>query len=82
MMLEEKDMTEVLNFAAQILKWNLPMQMTEEKLAKIKIVAGSAITQTHNQLNESVRPLSKIMIKPKISISDLAKLNQQLKTAR
>jgi len=61
-MLEEKDMAKILNLATQMLKWNLPMLITEDHLAQIKIVASYAITRTHSQLSESISPVSTTMI--------------------
>lgn len=82
MITKEKTVTEILDYAAEMLTWDLPLEITKEKLIKIKAVAASAITQTHNHLKEVVNPLNKIVIKPRISIGDLVKLNQFIKSPK
>lgn len=71
--------TEVVKLASEILKWELPVVITSEKLQIIKAIAGIAITQTHNQLKDPFKRLDRVVIKPKVSISDLAKLNRYTK---
>lgn len=82
MITEEKTIAEVLKFASEILKWKLPVLLTEDKLMKLKAVAGSAITQSHDQLKDPLLSSQRIVIKPRISINDLVALNQLVKPHR
>ncbi|WP_158799172.1 hypothetical protein [Pedobacter sp. L105] len=79
MIREGKTTAEILEFSTEILKWKLPVIMTEDKLMKMKAVAGSIITQSHDMLKEPINSLNKIVIKPRININDLINLNQRVK---
>ncbi|CAM3958620.1 hypothetical protein SAMN06265348_104219 [Pedobacter westerhofensis] len=65
---------EVLKFAEEILKWELPRTLSQADLDHIKLIANSAITHSHDVMNVK---LHRIVIKPKISIADLAKFNRR-----
>ncbi|WP_449439598.1 hypothetical protein [Pedobacter steynii] len=47
----EKTSLPIASYASEILKWELPMTLTEEQLRKLKAVAGSALTQAPDKLN-------------------------------
>ena len=67
---------ELIRTAAEVLTWELPLEMTQDKLDQVKSLANSAITHTHDVLNSK---LNRIVIKPRISIDDLARFNRQVK---
>jgi len=77
MVLKELNSLEILQIATEILKWKLPMLMTEETLNKVKSIAGSAVTQTHDYLqNISPRKVNK----PNIRIDDIVQFNNYTKS--
>lgn len=67
----------VLKFAEEILKWELPRVLSQADLDQIRLIANSAITHTHDVMNVK---LHSVVIKPKISIADLAKFNRRAKS--
>jgi hypothetical protein len=68
---------EVTKIAAELLKWELPLTLTQSDLDKIRVIANSAITHSHDVLNMNI---ARIVIKPKISIDDIARFNKQKKS--
>jgi len=70
---------ELTRFAAEVLTWELPLEMTQDKLDQVKSLASAAITHTHDVLKIK---LNRIVIKPRISINDLARFNRQVRESK
>lgn len=71
---------EVAEVAGEILKWKLPMLMTDHKLIKIKRVASFALTLCRSTPEEPYCALPKNKKKPHIDVNDLVKINQFIKS--
>lgn len=69
--------SEVLKIAGEILQWKSPMLMTVGRLNKVKLIASSAITQTHDHLNQNDLLSTKYrrLIKAKATIAQIVKYN-------
>jgi len=65
---------QVLKIATEILTWNLPLTITEERLIKIQQIAGAALTQTHDHLKHADRR-NKVTSKPRVTINEIARFN-------
>lgn len=76
MLYTELTTAEILKLSTEILSWELPLTMTAARLESVKSIATSALTQTHNHLKDPFKRLERVVIKPKISIADLVKLNR------
>ena len=71
---------EAAEVAGEILKWKLPMLMTDHKLVKIKRVASFALTLCHSMPKAPYCILLKNKKKPHIDVNDLVKINQFIKS--
>jgi hypothetical protein len=70
---------EIVRIAADVLNWELPMLLTQSELDQMKVIASAAITHSHDVLNIKS---SRLIIKPNVKISDLAKFNRQMNSLR
>lgn len=68
---------EVLTLATEILKWKLPISMTAERLSKMQLVAGAAVTQAHDRLKEPLRltNIPGVTMKARGTISQIVEFN-------
>ena len=80
-MIKKYTPAEVLKIASEILQWDLPMVMTAEKLDKVKLMVGAALTQTHDHLRDPdpLILISKKAGKQKASINEIAGYNKNEK---
>lgn len=80
-MIKKYTPAEVLKMASEILQWNLPMDMTAEKLDKVKQIVGAVLTQTHDHLQDPdpLIIINKKVDKPRASISAIADFNKNEK---
>lgn len=68
--------SEILKLATEILSWSVPFLMTSEKLSKMKIVAGSVVTKTHDHLINQFSLTVPKSLKPRVSIKELVIYNK------